>query len=267
MEPNSLCKTLITYGSYSPGGNKHHLLSDLPGEWVKGKLVAESIAVDVIGPSERDIIEAWKIEFSDCHAEMFTPEWDTQRELLYNRWRDLDQRFGTGWGRGSMRWWPKDAEPVVGQNGMIVVNVYLPLKYFPYLKSVEEPLKPFGQEVLDIWVGFISPSRQGSYFEERYDKDDDTPISDFAGDQGELWIDHDFMEVGCAESPSSIADLVNGHSWSDQYGEELAKRVADRKLPQQNCFVLLTAGHVAAPHSVESSDVKLTYMGQFNIRT
>lgn len=266
MEPNNLCNTLITYGSYAPGGSNHHLFSDLPGEWIQGKILATSIATDEIGPGEGDIIEAWTITFSDCTAEMFTPEWEVQEKLLYDRWQELDRRIGAGWGRDSRRWWPSGSAPTVGQNGMIVVNIYLPLKHFPYLTSVEEPLKPFRQETLDIWVGYFEEERCGNYFEEQYD-DDDAPLSEFAGDQEESFIDHDFMEIGFQPSPQSIADLVAGHSWSDEYANELAERVQQSNILRFNCFIFITAGEVQSPRSVSKDGVELHYMGQFTIRT
>lgn len=268
MEPNNLCNTLIAYGSYAPGGNNHHFFSDLPGEWTKGKIVATSISANEIGPGEQDIIEAWTIEFSDCNAEMFTPEWDIQEKLLYDRWKELDRRVGAGWGRGSTRWWPSDSEPIVAQNGMIVVNIYLPLKHFQYLTSVEEPLKPFRQETLDIWVGYFENNRCGSYFEEKYDEDDDdAPVSEFAGDQEERFIDHDFMEVGFKDSPSSIAELVAGHSWSEEYEDELTNRVRQKNIARFNSFVFVTAGEVNEPRSVSKDGVELQFMGKFTIRT
>jgi hypothetical protein len=268
MEPNNLCQTLIVYGSYAPGGSNHHLFSDIPGEWIQGKIVATSMGPDEIGPGENELITAWKITFSDCTAEMFTPDWDEQKKLLYDRWLLLDQRMGAGWARGSRRWWPAENEPVVGQNGMIVVNIYLPSRHFPYLTPVGAPLKPFGEEILDIWVGYFPPGRQPEYFKEIYDEeDDDAPISEFAADQGEVWLDHDFMELGSKDSPDGIKDLVAGYSWSDQYADELTNRVNEQGIERFNSFVLLTAGEVSTPCSVHKNGVELHYMGQFAIRT
>jgi outer membrane murein-binding lipoprotein Lpp len=107
-----------------------------------------------------------------------------------------------------------------------------------------------------------------SYFEEHYEEDnDDVPISEFAGDQGELWIDHDFMEFGFTTLPSSIAELVTGHSWSDEYVDELTKRVAKNGMSRFNSFAFVTAGNVKNPISVTKEGVELHFMGQFTIRT
>lgn len=274
MEPNNLCSSLIVYGSYGPGGKNHHIFSDLPGEWVKGKIVATKVGADEIAPGETEVIRAWAISFSDCNAKMFTPEWDEQRALLHERWQQLDCRMGEQWARGSRRWWPDKSKwwkpdrslPEVGKNGMIAVNIYLPVKNFPYLPPAISTHKPFGQKILDIWVGFFEPGYQGKYFEENYDQDDDSPISEFAGDQGESWIDHDFMEIGFNDSPKDISDLVKGYSWSDKYVSELTLKVEESKIARYNSFVLLDSGQVKKPCSVNKKGIKLHYMGQFEIR-
>ncbi|MGX5202224.1 hypothetical protein [Aliikangiella sp. IMCC44632] len=71
----------------------------------------------------------------------------------------------------------------------------------------------------DFWIGnFLTPELQGGYFKEDYDPDDDDdPISKFAEDQGEVWYDHDFLEMGFKSSPTLMSDLVTGYSWCDQY--------------------------------------------------
>jgi len=139
MTVNNVCKWLIVYGSYVPGAENHKVFSGLPGVWRKGKILCELIdPPDGIGPAgqgENDEVEAWTIEFSDCQAELFTPEYDTQKRLLYHRWTVLDRDMGDAWVRDQERWWPEDSDSVVGKNGMIVVNIYVPLKNFPYLAN------------------------------------------------------------------------------------------------------------------------------------
>lgn len=153
MAVNNVCSVLIVYGSYAPGGENHRIFSGLPGEWKKGKILCDLIyPPDGIGPGEIDEVEAWTIEFSDCQAELFTPEWETQERLLYERWTALDRAMGAGWARDQKRWWPEESEPVAGKNGMIVVNIYLPLKYFPYLKDREDVPSPDEEDDLHaLW--------------------------------------------------------------------------------------------------------------------
>jgi len=143
MTVNNVCCHLIAYGSFAPGGENHEVFSDLPGEWKKGKIVCDLLdPPDGIGPGEVREVEAWAIKFSDCLAELFTPEYEVQKRLLHERWTALDRAMGSGWSRDQRRWWPGDGPPVVGQNGMIVVNIYVPLKNFPYLAGREDVPSP-----------------------------------------------------------------------------------------------------------------------------
>ncbi len=153
MTVNNVCSVLIVYGSYAPGGENHRVFSGLPGEWKKGKILCDLFSPpDGIGPGEIDEVEAWTIEFSDCQAELFTPEWETEKRLLYERWTALDQAMGDDWARDQRRWWPEESDPVVGKNGMIVVNIYVPLKYFPYLKDREDVPSPDEEDDLHgLW--------------------------------------------------------------------------------------------------------------------
>jgi hypothetical protein len=153
MTVNNVCSVLIVYGSYAPGGEKHRIFSGLPGEWKKGKILCDLISPpDGIAPGEVDEVEAWTLKFSDCQAELFTPEWDIEKKLLYQRWTALDRAMGAGWARDQRRWWPEESDPVVGNNGMIVVNIYVPLKYFPYLKDREDVPSPDEEDDLHgLW--------------------------------------------------------------------------------------------------------------------
>lgn len=154
MTVNNVCSYLIVFGSYAPGGENHSVFSKLPGTWKKGKILCSMMdPPDGIGPGEHNEVEAWTIEFSDCRAEIFTPEWETQRRLLHNRWTELDSKMGPEWARDSTRWWPEHCDPVVGQNGMIVVNIYVPLQYFPYLKDREDVPSPDEEaDIFGMWT-------------------------------------------------------------------------------------------------------------------
>lgn len=143
MTVNNVCRVLIAYGTYAPGGENHGVFSGLPGGWRKGKIVCDlPDPPDGIGPGEGREVEAWAIEFSDCQAELFTSEYEVQERLLYERWTALDRSMGSGWARDQRRWWPADAPPLVGKNGMVVVNIYVPLRNFPYLAGREDVPSP-----------------------------------------------------------------------------------------------------------------------------
>jgi hypothetical protein len=50
--------------------------------------------------------------------------------------------MGPAWARDQWSWWPEDSDPVRGKNGQIVVNIYVPLKNFPYLIDREDVPSP-----------------------------------------------------------------------------------------------------------------------------
>lgn len=143
MTVNNVSCHLIAYGSFAPGGKNHKVFSGLPGEWKRGKILCNLVdPPDGIGPGEACEIEAWTIKFSDCQAELFTPEYEVQKRLLHERWTALDGAMGSNWARDQWRWWPEDGIPVVGKYGMIVVNIYVPLKHFPYLAGRDDVPSP-----------------------------------------------------------------------------------------------------------------------------
>jgi hypothetical protein len=153
MKVNNVCSTLIAYGSYVPGAKNHSVFGGLPGKWKKGKILCDLLdPPDGIGPDENDEVEAWTIEFSDCQAELFTPEYEMEKRVLYDRWMALDRAMGHAWARDQRRWWPEESDPVAGENGMIVVNIYVPVKNFPYLMNRQDVPSPDEEDDLHgLW--------------------------------------------------------------------------------------------------------------------
>jgi hypothetical protein len=116
-------------------------------------------------------------------------------------------------------------------------------------------------ETCHFWVGQVPEEIASVYFQEKYAQDREiTPLSDFARDQGEEWYDHDFLEYGWGIA-SSIQQLVEGYSYSDQWGEELASRVAEAGLTGVNLFVFINQDQIEWPRSVNSDGYWLKYMG------
>lgn len=151
---------------------------------------------------------------------------------------------------------------------MISVNIYVPVKHFPYLVPANTKNSTREHKLVDIWVGDIAPGRQTEYFKEDYiENEDNTPVSEFAFDQGQTWIDHDFLEIGYNTAANSIDELLKGSSWSDQYREELINLVNEKDVELFNSIVLLNAGEVKYPRSVQKQGIDLHYMGQFIIKT
>jgi len=124
-------------------------------------------------------------------------------------------------------------------------------------------------ETSHFWVGRFPEEVAGNYFVEVYDENDEdrehTPLSAFARDQGVTWYDHDFLEYGWGKA-ESIQKLVIGYSYSDQWAEELARRVADAGLSGVNFFVFISEDEIENPESVKGDGYWLHYLGTIKYR-
>ena len=111
-----------------------------------------------------------------------------------------------------------------------------------------------------FWIGYFADEEQEKYFEERYSEDnEEESISEFASDQGEAFYDHDTMEYGRNDSVSTISDLVEGFSYSDQWADELGRR--STKLIGYNFLLFIQEDQIEQPRSVKGNGYWLEYMG------
>ena len=113
-----------------------------------------------------------------------------------------------------------------------------------------------------FWVGRLPEALANEYFSEMYnEEDEDTHLSLFGRDQGEKWYDHDYLEYGYSETEVTIQKLVEGYSYSDQWAEEFARRVADAGLSGCNWFAFINQEEVDQPRSVQGEDYWVHYLG------
>ncbi|RZS93573.1 hypothetical protein [Aquimarina brevivitae] len=161
MTKNNYCNSLIVYGSWAPGGKNHFLVEDLPGAWKKGVILAgHGSKGDDLHPGEAVKIEAWIIEFADCTAPLFSEEWEKQKVLLYERWTALDTKMGMhlvrtahSWWPKKAKWWHKEIKPIRGENGQQVVNMYVPIENFQYLKNLNDSPSPEDEDdIKKLWL-------------------------------------------------------------------------------------------------------------------
>jgi hypothetical protein len=122
-----------------------------------------------------------------------------------------------------------------------------------------------------FWLGnFPSEERASNYLCEVWDEDDEdrdhTPLSEFARDQGEKWYDHDFLEHGFRPKAKSVADLVKGHSYFEQYTDELTTRATALGLANLNTLIFIEQDQIDSPRSVTTSDFSLHYLGTITYR-
>lgn len=128
-------------------------------------------------------------------------------------------------------------------------------------------------ETCDFWIGvFPSEDSFSEYVGEdpRYyelqDTDDQVPLSKFIQDQGDDWYDHDMIEMGFKANARSIAELVKGHSYADQYADELARRANEIGLSRVNGFLFIRGGVITEPRSVNKEHFTFWYVGKITYR-
>lgn len=125
-------------------------------------------------------------------------------------------------------------------------------------------------ETSHFWVGHFPKALAERYFAEMHDPDDEnrehTPLSAFARDQGETWYDHDMLEYGFSARTKSIEKLVEGYSYSDQWGAELARRAAEAGLTGINWFAFISKSEISKPRSVQGEGYWLHYLGTIRYR-
>ena len=120
-----------------------------------------------------------------------------------------------------------------------------------------------------FWVGRFPKLVAESYFAEMYDENDPdrkhTPLSMFARDQGVKWYDHDFLEYGWGRA-SMIRKLVKGSSYSEQWADELARRVEAAGLTGINWFAFIRKSEIKKPKTVRYHLYWLHYLGTIEYR-
>jgi hypothetical protein len=129
-------------------------------------------------------------------------------------------------------------------------------------------------ETCDFWVG-VFPSEEAfceyvgeddiNYYKLQ-DTDNAVPLSRFIHDQGEEWYDHDLIEMGFKEHAGSIAELVKGYSYSDQYAEELTRRVNEIGLTGVNGFLFIRSGEISEPRTAKTDAFEFWYVGRITYK-
>ena len=95
---------------------------------------------------------------------------------------------------------------------------------------------------------------------------DSIPLSRFIRDQGHDWYDHDLMEVGFNAAAVTVAELVKGYSYSDQYSDELSRRASKTGLDKINAFLFISSGVIQEPRSVTTDNFDFRYVGQISYK-
>lgn len=114
-----------------------------------------------------------------------------------------------------------------------------------------------------LWLGkFNDEDALKSYFQEQHENDD-APLNGFAEDQGVTSYDSDGVESSFLCSGDLKAQL-SGHSYSEQYLDDLLEVAQDRELEGMNTFILASADEFPEPVSMTAGDYEIHYLGEFN---
>ncbi|MCC9062796.1 immunity 22 family protein [Flavobacterium piscisymbiosum] len=125
-------------------------------------------------------------------------------------------------------------------------------------------------EISHFWLGkfksedecFDFVGEDNTYYEE--DDIEEKYISEFAKSQGEIFLDHDFMESGFENEAVSFEEKFSKYSYADQWIAEVKNRLHDQKqnLEDINTLVFISKDQIEKPVSVMNSKFDLLYIGE-----
>lgn len=115
-------------------------------------------------------------------------------------------------------------------------------------------------ERIHVWIGNFKTSLAPDYFTETI-SEDDTAISPFVGGQGEVFVDHDWMEANWLDEAIEVEKLLSPHMYqADQRNRAVS--IAHEMGIQRACLVVtIDEDEIAEPRSVEQPP--LIYLGCF----
>ncbi len=116
-----------------------------------------------------------------------------------------------------------------------------------------------------IWVGFFdSKKRLNKYMKEAYgEDDDDSPISEFARDQGESFYDHDLVYAEYLRK-ATAQSLIEIWRFPKKSVVEVVAAIEKLGPLQLNVSFIADQGEFQSPRSAKGDDYELWYVGQFD---
>ena len=121
------------------------------------------------------------------------------------------------------------------------------------------------KQQVQIWIGRFESTAPKDYFAAQY-TEDDAPINQFAAEQGEHYFDYDWVEISYFdfEKADEVRSFVDGHSFSEQYINDVCKRAESLGLLEINVFVVcIKQGEFDSPRSASGDGYRLEYIGSF----
>jgi hypothetical protein len=114
---------------------------------------------------------------------------------------------------------------------------------------------------VDVWMGQAKTKRDyEAYLREQY-KHDDQPTNAFCGDQGESFVDHDFLDTQYIPKASSHDELLTGISYSSSFRDAVNETVWQNGT---NFIIADFKTQFSKPTSVEKEKISLCYLGRLD---
>ncbi len=112
-------------------------------------------------------------------------------------------------------------------------------------------------EISHFYLGrVVDGARYSEFLAENYG-DDDKPISEFYGSQGERFCDHDFMETGERAPGASLEEFFAPHSYADKWSEALCRAARAAGLENANVLIFINSDQIESPRSVRGDGFEL----------
>ena len=128
---------------------------------------------------------------------------------------------------------------------------------------LESRLRMRSTEIAHFYLGRVSDGlRLTQFLAEHYGEDDeDAPLSEFYGSQGEQFCDHDFLESGLRLPGQSLEDFFAPYSYAQSWSGALCRAARAAGLDDANVLIFINHDQIAAPRAVHVAGLALHYMG------
>lgn len=115
-------------------------------------------------------------------------------------------------------------------------------------------------ERIHVWIGDFESRDAPDYFTETF-SDDDAAISPFVRDQGETFVDHDWMETTWLDDAVKVETLLSPHMYQADQHNRAVSIAHEMGIRKARLVVTIDENEVADPRSVEQP--ALIYLGCF----
>jgi hypothetical protein len=123
---------------------------------------------------------------------------------------------------------------------------------------------------LQFWIGHFDDEKICSeYIDENEDADVETiPLNKFCEEQGEMWYDHDHVEMVLTKATSDIKVLFDDGSYAASYKQAIYNDFSKIKVSgPMNFYISIFNEQFEKPRSVKGKGFWLHYLGEYSYKT